>query len=165
MSRYDSNKHYRVFCETYGPSPWTCDHCGEPVYELGKGTGKTGGAIHHYNEDKRDNRPENIGIMHFGCHRTHHLIGHVKTPETCEKLSKSLIGHEVSNETRRKIGDANRGNTYCVGRVMSEETRRKISESVPNQRKAHCECGLITRPGSLVSHLRKTGHKEVLPSD
>lgn len=34
-----------------------------------------------------------------------------------------------SLETRKKIGEANKGNTYCLGRVLSEETKQKIREA------------------------------------
>lgn len=44
--------------------------------------------------------------------------------ETCDKISYSLIGHEVLIETRKKIGDANRN------RVWSEESRNKMSAYV-----------------------------------
>jgi hypothetical protein len=37
--------------------------------------------------------------------------GVAKTPEHCANISKSLRGRHVSTETRKKIGDANRGQT------------------------------------------------------
>lgn len=35
----------------------------------------------------------------------------------------------MTEETKRKISEANKGRQFCLGRVLSEETRRKISES------------------------------------
>ena len=44
--------------------------------------------------------------------------------EACKaKITATLMGHSVSDETRRKIGESG------IGRVVSKETRRKISES------------------------------------
>src|SRR5665213_636537 len=39
------------------------------------------------------------------------------------------LGWIPSEETRRKISEANKGNNNCRGRVMSEETKKKISLS------------------------------------
>lgn len=47
-----------------------------------------------------------------------------RSDETKAKLSKSKIGHVVSEETRRKIGAANKLSN--LGRVLSKETRLKI---------------------------------------
>lgn len=50
--------------------------------------------------------------------------------ETKSKMSSSHIGHEVSEETRRKIGDKNRGKpNFFKGKTRSEETKRKMSEA------------------------------------
>lgn len=48
--------------------------------------------------------------------------------EHCDKISAALIGHGVSKEARRKIGEAtkNRPNGM-LGKKHSEETKRKIS--------------------------------------
>lgn len=35
----------------------------------------------------------------------------------------------MTEETKRKISEANKGKQFCLGRVLSEDTRRKISES------------------------------------
>lgn len=157
MTRYSN--HRKIFHEHFGFGPWPCEMCDDEITQLGRR--RDDGQIHHRNEDKLDNRPENLVVLHFKCHRRHHMYGVPMKPEVREKIRAANTGHEVSEETRKKIGDANRGNTYSVGRAVSDETRRKISESVAHQRKATCaDCGLTTRPGSLVSHLRKTGHKE-----
>lgn len=46
-----------------------------------------------------------------------------------EKLSLSLKGHKVSEETKNKISNANKGHSRNKGIVRSEETKRKVSES------------------------------------
>ena len=38
-------------------------------------------------------------------------------------------GHKHSKEAKEKMGQAQKGNKNCVGRVLSKETRRKISEA------------------------------------
>lgn len=47
------------------------------------------------------------------------ITGLSRTPEHREKLRLALLGHSVSDETRRKIGEAG------CGRVPSEKTREK----------------------------------------
>lgn len=46
-----------------------------------------------------------------------------------KKLSESLKGHIISNETRMKISKSNKGISRNKGIARSEETKRKISES------------------------------------
>jgi len=44
------------------------------------------------------------------------------------KKSKKLMGHNVSAETKRKISNANKGNTARLGAIHSEESKKKLSE-------------------------------------
>lgn len=39
------------------------------------------------------------------------------------------FGMKLSSETKQKISEAGKGNTYCLGRRLSEETKRKIGEA------------------------------------
>lgn len=41
-------------------------------------------------------------------------------------------GRNISDEAKRKISEANKGNKYCLGKHHSEETRRKRSTSLIN---------------------------------
>lgn len=148
--------HRRVFLEHYGPPPWVCDYCGELIAQLGKRS--RDGAIHHRDEDKLNNDPRNLAIMHFGCHRRHHMMGTTQSVETRRKIAQSNLGHSVSSHTRAQVAKANRGNTYCVGRQASPETRRKLA----NMGKLKtCECGLVTSPGSMAGHVRASGHRVI----
>ena len=69
--------------------------------------------------------------------RSEHIRMHnlSQSSETREKRVNSLIGHSISEETRRKISEAairqNRTgkNNPMYGKHPSEETRRKISEA------------------------------------
>lgn len=161
MTRYAPG-YRKIFIEHNGGGPWPCAYepCGELIYVFGKRSRE--GAIHHKDENKHNNDPANLEIMHFGCHRRHHMMGHIKSIETRQKLSDSLMGHPVSTETRTKIGDANRGNKYCLGRIPSVETREKLRNM---GKPLTCECGMVTIPGSMASHLKASGHTLVSDDD
>jgi len=48
--------------------------------------------------------------------------------ETKKKMSKAKMGHSVSEETRRKIGEKNKGNKSRRGMHNTEESKRNMSE-------------------------------------
>lgn len=54
-------------------------------------------------------------------------FGYTFTPEQRAKISNSLKGHKVSEETRKKIGYAN--SIALKGRVVPNEVKKKISEN------------------------------------
>jgi hypothetical protein len=147
------SNHVKTFLGYYGQGPWDCAYCGKLITQCGRGRGL--GVVHHIDENKLNNDPLNLAIMHFECHRRHHMIGVPMKDNVREKIRNASIGHSVSSETRAKIGDANRGNTYCVGRVASRETRKKLANMGT---KITCTCGLSTYRGSMVSHIRASGH-------
>lgn len=49
-----------------------------------------------------------------------------------DKTKHPSYGKHLSEEQKKKISEANKGNKYCVGRIMSKETRKKISEANTN---------------------------------
>jgi group I intron endonuclease len=55
------------------------------------------------------------------------MSGRRATPETCAKMSKALMGHFVSPETRAKIGAANKGKKYHLGCRNTPEARARMS--------------------------------------
>ena len=67
-----------------------------------------GCVVHHLNEDKTDNSPENLRVMSRAEHNA---------------LHKQNLGHKHTEESRRKMSDKR------LGRKPSEETKRKMSES------------------------------------
>lgn len=80
----------------------------------------------------------------LGCTCKRHLAKGVKRdPEIGRKISAAKMGHPVSEEARRKIGDAARG------RVHSLETREKRSES--RTRHGHNKSRLGKRSGTYRS--------------
>jgi len=67
-----------------------------------------------------------------------------------EQRSRNLLGHSISEETRKKIGDANRGKKhtpeaiekirkFSTGRKHTEESKRKIGEGQKNRPIASAE--------------------------
>ena len=60
--------------------------------------------------------------------KTEHQRLHMKNNKRLhQKISKGMLGHKVSDETKQKMSKAKK-NKYS-GRPMSEETKRKISEA------------------------------------
>jgi group I intron endonuclease len=85
-------------------------------------------------------------------------LGKKRSPETIEKMRKALTGRKVSKEalqhmqegqlkryktkpsklkgthhseeTKKKIGKASKGNTHRLGKPQSEETKKKISQNM-----------------------------------
>lgn len=49
-----------------------------------------------------------------------------------DKNKHPTYGTHISEERKKLIGDINRGNKYCAGRVLSEETKRKIGDANRN---------------------------------
>lgn len=58
--------------------------------------------------------------LHIGCRRMH---------EAQKGKGNPMYGKTHSEEARRKIGEAHKGNTWSKGRHLSEETKRKLSEA------------------------------------
>jgi len=52
-----------------------------------------------------------------------------RSKETCTKISKALTGKSLSQEHRKKIGNAKLGNTYRLGSKASDETKEKLRTS------------------------------------
>ena len=52
--------------------------------------------------------------------------GFKHSKETKVNIAKSLTGRKLSEETKKKIGIASKGNKYCLGKTLSEEHKNKI---------------------------------------
>lgn len=49
-----------------------------------------------------------------------------------DKNNHPTYGTHISDDRKKKIGEVNKGNKYCVGRVVTDETRRKIGDANRN---------------------------------
>lgn len=59
--------------------------------------------VHHINHKKDDNRKENLILLTRQIHPSRiHLKGKIRSKEIGEKISKILMGHKVTKETRKK---------------------------------------------------------------
>jgi group I intron endonuclease len=61
-----------------------------------------------------------------------------------KRKSEVMMGHSVSEDTKRKISEANKGNTSRKGAKWSEESKKKLSDSckgreAPNKGVPHSE--------------------------
>lgn len=59
--------------------------------------------------------------------RHHHSEETKRKISIAEKGNKKALGHKCSEEARRRISIANRGNKFALGCKRSAETKRKIS--------------------------------------
>ena len=62
--------------------------------------------IHHINENTLDDSIENLEKMTHGKHTELHQQGKTMLKETKDKISKSKMGHEVSEKTKIQISQS-----------------------------------------------------------
>lgn len=97
---------WRAFFEAHGFGPYTCEFCGGdvplnlPMYDPRKLT------VHHVDEDRLNNVPSNLTIVHQGCHQTHHHRGKAVSEETRDRQRAASTGRKQSAESRAKISTA-----------------------------------------------------------
>jgi hypothetical protein len=131
------------------PLPTACDECGEPVTAL-QGPNvrefEMTGVVHHINGDHRDDRLENLGVMHNACHARHHMLGNDPSPETREKYRVASTGRKLSDAARAKISAANTGRVPTAehrarqsatmkGRTLTAEHRRAIGDGLRGKKR------------------------------
>lgn len=124
---------HRIFYTAYPTPPWPCHFCGQPVLQTGRG--KWDGNIHHIDWDETNNVLENLAMTHAGCHRSFHSANQTQTQEHRDAIRAGLLGHEVSEETRQKISQANRGKRSTLGYRHTDETKAKLREAALRRHK------------------------------
>ena len=93
---------------------------------------------HHENRVRDDNRLENLEWKLIKDHLSEHKRN--VSEETRRKLSEANRGKVFSEETKRKLSESQKGRVFSEetrrrmseshkGRVLTEETKRKISEA------------------------------------
>lgn len=139
LDKYSSYR--RVFVEHNGPPPWACDWCGEQVDDISRG-GPLDGNVHHKDEDRSNNDPENLGIMHAACHTKHHGP---PTEEQKQRIKAKLLGRpsptrgmRFSPEVNDKKSRPGVLNPY-YGQQHPEEIRQKMRQ--PRRRIECLDCG------------------------
>lgn len=102
-------------------------------WELKKGVHPCSKMQRHYNKYGKDDLQYSVLI---GCEKNDLIVTEQFYLDsfgtyfnTCKRAG-SVLGIKRSDETKFKIGNANRGRITNIGRVVSEETRAKISKSL-----------------------------------
>jgi hypothetical protein len=74
------------------------------------------------------------GILHNRTNGGDGVSGKVLSEETRRKISEANKGRIYTEETRNKISEAQKGNTNMLGKPRSEETKRKLSEAIKGRK-------------------------------
>lgn len=86
--------------------------------------------VHHINENKQDNRPENLRVMQKEEHLRHHYKPRLfVSMEERERIRNSLLGYKHTDETKEKMRKSQ------IGRRHSPETLEKMSKSAIGRKK------------------------------
>jgi len=103
-----------------------CKYPGKP-FDSSKKSKKLWRVIHHIDGNHDNDDPENLMIVHFGCHISLHKTGNQywggrkHTEGTRKKISLTNTGKHHSEEAKKKISLAK------IGKHLSEETKKKMS--------------------------------------
>jgi len=119
--------------------------------------------VHHINGNKKDNRIENLEILDVAEHTRSHMIGHKLSEETKRKIGRAnkiaLKGKKIPPETRKKMSLSHIGkNTWSKGRKLSEETRKRMSVSA----KGRVLSKETRKKLSIASKIREAKKREAL---
>lgn len=132
--------------------------CEKPAYNMSPTAGSNLGI--KFSDAAR----ANMGLARMGNTNglgNTNMLGKHHTLETRERMSAAQMGHITTAETRRNIGKAKKGNTYCLGRIVSEEARLKMSgENNPMFGKHPSE---ETRRRMSEAHLRRHAAAQMQP--
>ena len=129
----DSNGYYRISTRDKGNFE---KYLHRLIYEDHYGEIPKGYIVHHKNENKLDNRIENLELLsraeHTILHSTgnQYWLGKKHTEETKQKISKTHKGKKYSEERIQQMRKTFGGkNNPMYGKHHSEETKQKIRDS------------------------------------
>lgn len=91
------NWHHReVFFAYNGPGPFTCFDCGKDVVmeEV---------HVHHRDNDKTNNEPNNLAAAHPDCHSRFTNLGRKERPEVVKRRVDAIRGRPLSEEHKAKL--------------------------------------------------------------
>lgn len=145
-SKWIDGQGYVRIKTAHGLRRWPTEH--RVVWEAANGPIPTGATLHHINENKTDNRLENLRLCaseaeHQRLYHSDRLLERNKrgmSPESIAKMAATKRGRRLTAEHRAKIAAGNIGRIVTAetrakigakhaGKTLSEETRRKISAS------------------------------------
>ena len=115
-------------------------------------------------------RDKNTGVLVNFTDGGEGTSGHIKTKETCRKLSKLNRGRVFTEEHRKNLSDAHKGKTLpeeqrrkigeaSKGHVKSEETRRKLSEALKGRKLSEAQRQSLMRANIGRVHSEETRRK------
>ena len=138
--------YHRIFFAANGFGPYTCFHCGQPVYfdEV---------IIHHLDHDHWNDDPDNLAAAHPPCHISHHHNGKAVTAHARLNMSRSHSGARLTAEHRRNIG------LSLIGREIPQAARDKASLTMLAKPQFECSCGKRGYHGPLARHANAQGHE------
>lgn len=83
--------------------------------------------VHHKNENRLDNRIENLQLMTVSEHQTYHRLGKHHSNEAKAKISTFNLGKKLSLETRLKMSESKKGaKNPFFGKHHTQETIDRI---------------------------------------
>lgn len=86
--------------------------------------------VHHLDKNPENNRADNLKVCTVKEHKSYHHDEWVEAAKKRSGINSPNFGKKLSEETKRKIGDAHRGEKNPnYGKTPSEETRRKLSDA------------------------------------
>lgn len=128
MRNVHNRENRTLYVTAFGTGPYVCGMCDEPLDMLE--------VIHHVDEDRENNRLDNLMACHDLCHQRHHHVGLIHTEETKRRIRATLREKYESGERSKPDLAAEKNPFY--GKSHSEETKKKISDAkrgVPTGRK------------------------------
>ena len=119
-----------IFLAYYGPPPWGCYFCGNPVTSI-KRAREDSGDVHHLDHNHDNHDPYNLVIGHRRCHLQYHKVGvgfpGRKSPGPLDIEHRTAIGNGVRGVTHTEQARANMA-AGAKRRYQSAEERAKAGQ-------------------------------------